>query len=82
MRNDFPILYCHIDIILSLWVRNPPVVCFFSVFFVCVFFFNVSLPKRLKFNHVDIYIFKVKKKSTRTRCEKSPKLIIKVPKRR
>ena len=55
----------------------------FFLFFFCVcFFFNVSLPKRLKFNHVDIYIFKVKKKSTRTRCEKSPKLIIKVPKRR
>ena len=32
-------------------------------------FLSKALPKRLKFNEVDIYMIKVKKKSARTRCE-------------
>ena len=47
-----------------------------------VFFLRGTLPKRLKFNQVDIFIFKVKKKSTITRYEICPKFTIKVPKRR
>ena len=39
------------------------------------------LPKRLKFSEFDIYMFKVKKKRTRTRYEICSKLTIKTPKR-
>ena len=49
------------SIVDDLWVQDPAVVCFF--------FLWETLPKRLKFNQADIYIFKVKKKSTRARCE-------------
>ena len=54
-------------------VRHPP--CF--VCFLCK-----TLRKRLKFNEIDIYMFKFKKKSTRTRSEICSKLTIKTPKRR
>ena len=43
--------------------------------FVC--FLCKTLPKRLKLNEVDIYMFKVKKKDTR--CEIHPVLTIKAP---
>ena len=62
------------SIVDDLWVEGPPLVCFF--------FLWETLPKRLKFNQVEIYKFKVKKKSTRTRYEMCPKLTIKAPKRR
>ena len=62
------------SIVDDLWVQDPAVVFFF--------FLWETLPKRLKFNQADIYIFKVKKKSTRARCEICPKLTIKAPKRR
>ena len=39
-----------------------------------VFFLSETLPKRLKFKKVDIYMFKVKNKSTRTGCEICSKL--------
>ena len=57
------------SIVDDLWVRD-------RLWF--VFFF---LWKRLKFNQVDIYIFKVKRNSTTTRCEICPKLTIKATKR-
>ena len=41
-----------------------------------------NITKENKVNQVDINIFKVKKKSARTRCEICPKLTIKVPNRR
>ena len=41
-----------------------------------------NITKENKVNQVDINIFKVKKKSARTRCEICPNLTIKVPKRR
>ena len=62
------------SIVDDLWVQDPAVVFFF--------FLWETLPKRLKFNQADIYIFKVKKKSTRARCEICPKLTIKAPKQR
>ena len=40
------------------------------------------LWERLKFNQVDINIFKVKKKSNTLTCEICPKITIKAPKRR
>ena len=61
------------SIVDDLWVEDSPLVCFF--------FLWETLPKRIKFNQVDIYIFKVKKKSTRRRFEISPKLTIKAQKR-
>ena len=39
-----------------------------------VCFLCKTLPKRLKLNEVDIYMFKVKKKGTRTRSEIYPEL--------
>ena len=39
-----------------------------------------TLPKRLKFNQVDIYMFKVKKKGTKLKCEICATLTIKAPK--
>ena len=45
------------SIVDDLWVRDPPLVCFFFLW------------ERLKFSQVDICIFKVKKKSTTTKCE-------------
>ena len=53
------------SIVDDLWVQDP----------VCLFF----LWERLKSNQDDIYIFKVKKKSTTTRCETCPVLTIKAP---
>ena len=50
------------------------------LWFVC--FLCRKLPKRLKFNETDIYMLKVKKKSTRTRSVIFSKLTIKAPKRR
>ena len=44
-----------------------------------IWFLCKTLPKRLKFNKGDIYIFKVKKNSTRKRCEICSKLTIKTP---
>ena len=61
------------SIIDDLGVRNPPLVCLFSV---------QNITKRLKLNQVGIYIFKVKKKDTRTRCEIYTELIIKAPRQR
>ena len=58
------------SIVDDLWVRDT------SLFF----FLWETLPKRSKFNQVAIYIFKVKKKSTRIRCEIYPKVTIKAPK--
>ena len=75
MRNDFLILYCHKELHRR-WSVGPRSGCGFF------FFLWETLPKRLKFNQADIYIFKVKKKSTRARCEICPKLTIKAPKRR
>ena len=49
------------------------------LWFVC--FLCKTLPKRLKFNEIGIYIFKVKKKRTRTRSEICSKLTNKTPKR-
>ena len=49
-------------------VRDPPLTCFFLW---------KTVPKKLKFNEVDICMFKVRKKITRTRCEICPKLTIK-----
>ena len=40
------------------------------------------LSKRLKLNEVNIYMFKVKDKGTRTRCEIYPELTIKAPRQR
>ena len=57
------------SIIDDLGVRDPSLVCLF----LCK-----TLPKRLKFNEVDIYMFKVNKETSRTRCEICP---IKAPKR-
>ena len=37
------------------------------------------LSKRLKLNEVNIYMFKIKDKGTRTRCEIYPELTIKAP---
>ena len=70
MRNDFLILYCHKELHRR-WSVGPrsPLVCFFFLW------------ERLKFNQVDIYIFKVKRNSTTTRCEICPKLTIKATKR-
>ena len=50
------------------------------LWFVC--FLCKTLPKRLKFNEIDIYMLKVKNKSTRTRSEICSKLTIKTPKQR
>ena len=50
------------------------------LWFVC--FLCKTLPKRLKFNEIDIYMSKVQKKSIRTRSEICSKLTIKTPKRR
>ena len=47
-----------------------------SGLFVC--FLYKTLPKILKLNEVDIHMLKVKKKSTRTRCEICSKFTIKV----
>ena len=47
-------------------VRDPPLVCLFPQ--------GKMLPKRLKFNEIDIYMFKVKKKSNRTRSKICSKL--------
>ena len=47
-----------------------------------VCFLCKTLPKRLKFNEIDIYMFKVKKKRTRTRSDFCSKLTIKTPKQR
>ena len=53
----------------------------FRLWFFC--FLCKTLPKRLKFNEVDIYMPKVgHQKGTRTRCEICPKLMMKAPKRR
>ena len=48
------------SIIDDLGVLDPPLVSLFSV---------QTLPKRLELNEVDIYMFKVKKKGTKTMCE-------------
>ena len=47
-----------------------------------VCFLCKTLPKRLKFNEIDIYMFKVKKKRTRTTSELCSKWTIKTSKRR
>ena len=44
-------------------------------------FLSETLQKRLKFNEVDIYMLKVKKRGTRARCEIFLKLTINAPKR-
>ena len=44
------------------------------LWFVC--FLCKTLPKRLKFNKVDIYMFKIKQNSTITRCDIGPMLTI------
>ena len=54
-------------------VRDPPLVCLFPV---------QNIIKNLKFNEIDIYMFKVKKESTRTRSEICSKLTTKTPKLR
>ena len=61
------------SIIDDVGVRDPILVCLFLV---------QKLPKRLKFNKIDICMFKVKKKSTRTSSIICSKLTIKTPKRR
>ena len=73
MRNDFMILYCHKKLH-HRWSVGPR-----SAF--DIFFLWETLLKRLKFNQVNIFILKVKKKSTKTRYEFCPKLPIKAPKR-
>ena len=67
MWNDFLILYCHKELHRR-WSVGPRSAC--GLFF----FLWEILPKRLKFNQIDIYIFKVKKKSTRTRWVICPKV--------
>ena len=54
-------------------VRDPPLVCLFSV---------QNTTKKLKLNEVDIYMFKIKKKGTRTRCEIYLELTITAPRER
>ena len=50
-----------------------------SLWFFC--FLCKTLPKRLKLNKVDIYMFKLKKRGTRRRCDIYPELTtIKAPK--
>ena len=56
------------SIIDDVGVRDPPLICFFLW---------KTVPRKSKFNEVDIYMFKVRKKITRTRCEICPKLTIK-----
>ena len=51
------------SIIDDLGVRDPLLVCLFPV---------QTLPKRLNFSKVNIYMFKDKKKSSRTRCKICP----------
>ena len=68
MQNDFLIYYIvtKSSIVDDLWVRDLPLVCFFSV-------------RKIKKEEQKE---KVKKKSSTTRCEICPKLTIKTPKRR
>ena len=57
--NDFLTLYCHKELHQMMWRSE---ICLWFVCFLCK-----ALPKRLKCNEADIYMFK--KKSTKTRCE-------------
>ena len=46
---------------------------------ICLWFVCVqNISRKIKLNEVDIYMFKVKKKSDRASCEIYPKLTIKV----
>ena len=68
-QNEMTTIVTKTSIIDDLRVRDPPI-----VYFLCK-----TLPRKLKLNEVDIYMFKVKKKGTRTRCEIYPELIMKAP---
>ena len=59
------------SIIDDLGVWDMPLVCLFSL---------QNIAKKI--NEVDIYMFKVKKKGTRTRYEIYPELTIKAPRQR
>ena len=71
-QNEMTTIVTKTSIIYDLRVRDLPIVCFLCK----------TLPKKLKLNEVDIYMFKVKKKGTRTRCEIYPELIMKAPRQR
>ena len=68
--NSWHYIVTKTSIIDVLEVRDPPLVCFL---------WN-TYSKRLKFNEVDIYKFKIKKQSTRVRKKVTPKLAIKATK--